>query len=341
MPSGSNPQTKSLPHRIISTNRSGKSIVLRTIFCILFFLSNFTVIGVYYFVDYHNNPSSRQRIALLSCLSFLTLLCFAGTVLPWEILLYPFKKIWLNDEEQVEVQAFSYLNNLEMLAGYDAESDGVQSPSPLMKRTFTVLKTALRPTAHSAAGDSFRVIHSKTDPPSILTTPRCQGGINPSSTPPSPLITRVASLGSRAISRQSPPPPLKRSASMPTTSSRQRSGSNRSQRLPAQQILRITHPMESTTVHQSSSRQSPDHNYVSPSIPRRHTGPSERPSRLEAKMSKRREEKSPKLDVKFDWDPEDGMLGVLKRLDRLSTVGEGADEASPPHPDPRNSRASF
>lgn len=340
MPSGSSPQTKSLPHRIISTNRSGKSIVLRTIFCILFFLSNFTVIGVYYFVDGHNNPPSSQRIALLSCLSFLTLLCFAGTVLPWEILLYPFKNVWLNDEEKVEVQTFSYLNNLETLAGY-AEPDGVQSPSPLMKRTFTVLKTALRPAPQSPAGDSFRVIHAKTDPPSTSSTPHRQDGINPSSTPPSPLITRVATLSPRAIPRQTPPPPLKRSASMPTTSSRQRSGSSRSQRPPAQQILRITHPMESTTVHQSSSRRSPDHNYVSPPIPRRHTGPSERPSRLEAKMSKRREEKSPKLDVKFDWDPEDGMLAVLKRLDRLSTVGEGADEASPPHGDRRSSRVSL
>lgn len=90
--------------------------------------------------------------------------------------------------------------------------------------------------------------------------------------------------------------------------------------------------MESATVHHTTSKQSADRDYVSPPLTRRNTAASERPSKLEGKVSKS-EEKLSKFDFNFDWDPEDGMLGVLKKLDRLSTVGEGEDEASPPYCD--------
>jgi len=90
--------------------------------------------------------------------------------------------------------------------------------------------------------------------------------------------------------------------------------------------------LESARVHQQTSKQSADHDYVSPPITRRNTGASETPSKVEEKISEL-EEKSSKLDFDFDWDPEDGMLGVLKKLDRLSTVGEGEDEVSPPYCD--------
>ena len=323
-PPGSNRPTKSLPRRIISDNHSGKSIVLRTIFCILFFLSSFSIIGVYYFVDARNHPPSCQRIALLSCLIFFILICFAGTVLPWEILLYPFKNILRDEEKPTVVQTFSYMNNLQMLPGY-SEPDGAQGPSPLMKRTFTVLKKTLRPNAQSAADDSFRVINEKTGPPTS-TTPS-EGAINPSSTP-LPSLSRVASLSS--TSKRSQSPSLKRSISQPTPPSRQRSVSNRNQRPQPPQILRITHPMESTTVHQTTSKQSADRDYVTPPLTRRNTGASERPPRLEGKVLKP-EEKLSKFDFNFEWDPEDGMLGVMKKLERLSTVGEGEDEASPPY----------
>ena len=107
-------------------------------------------------------------------------------------------------------------------------------------------------------------------------------------------------------------------------------------------------------VHQTTSKQSADHDYAIPPITRRNTaGASERPSKLARKVSKHEEkvskheekvskhedklskhdEKLSKLDFDFDWDPEDGMLGVLKKMDRLSTVGEGEDDAYPPYCD--------
>ncbi|KAF8429262.1 hypothetical protein EV426DRAFT_584451 [Tirmania nivea] len=321
-------------YKLLAANSSGSSIILRSLFTALFFLSTFILIGTYNFFSYvPGHPSSLQRIALLTYLFLQASFFLAGMVLPWKILLYPFRRILAESEQQdVELQTLRVdERNLYALEYY--QEVNTAAPPPLMKRTFTVLKTALRPS------DSFRVLGARKG---VETHKKSTSGMNITGpTDANVQQNLTANSGSQRTSSRRTPKPSRHPSTVtrtpstvtrnPSTATRNPSTvtrnlsnsstmagalrSNPSNRSPSrgpQAIIRITHPLESLTVTQP-------HNKLDfanpPPISRRNTGASDRSYRTR--------------EV-YELENRKEISDALRKLEgiRLSTVGEDHERYS-------------
>lgn len=242
--------------RALENNRSGRSITFRTICCITFFLSNFALIGALHFPDAPN-----IRTSLVIYLAVQSALALAGMILPWRVLFFLFQPMLRGTENEAEgperQQFFSYEKNLQSLE-LDSMGPG-SAPPPLIQRSFTVLKAALRPSA-KPRGEDFQVLGARNpgdasirvyDDPNSTTAEVIFRNQNLNS-------TRSGSLGSK-VSRQG------------STASRtpSRSSSRRDRSDSDTTVVRITHPMESLTAHQGSSQRDTWDYFTNPVPPSR------------------------------------------------------------------------
>lgn len=342
------PPPKSAFTQFLASNNSGKSIFFRTIFCFIFSLSVFFFIGAYHFADANPAvPSSGHRSALLIYLGIQGAISFAGMVLPWEILLFPFRSSLNDNRRDVERQTFSYEKNLRSLGIYDPNVE--RGPSPLMKRTFTVLKTTLK--SHSSfrilaprrggevqasLNEAVQTVHQHTVPQDTIPQDVIPQDTIPQDTIPQDTIPRYTipqdtipqdtiPQGRTPTPQASVQVPAHRNEKLNSTSTRStyskpsrhasdassvsglfRSSSNRSLRSPPS-VVRITHPMESLTVHQLQNKRSAGWDHVNPPITRRNTSASDRSYRAQDR---------------YDPEPKKEILDTLRKLEGLDTIGE-------------------
>ncbi|RPB24244.1 hypothetical protein L211DRAFT_837619 [Terfezia boudieri ATCC MYA-4762] len=306
-------------HKHLTANSSGSSIIIRTLFTALFFFTSFTLIGTYNFFSYDpGHRPSPQRIALLAYLFLQTTFFLAGMVLPWKILLFPFRRILEQSEQQdIELQTLGVDERNLYALEYYQEPD-TEAPPPLMKRTFTVLKTALRPS------DSFRVLGTRKG---VETQKATKGknitgssDANAQQYPTTNLGRQRTNLGRTQIPSRNASTVTRNPSTVtrnPSNSSKMSGAlrsnpSSRSLNHTPPAIVRITHPLESLTVTQP-------HNKLDfanpPPISRRNTGSSDRSYRTREVY-----ELENRKDI---WD-------TLKKLEgiRLSTVGEDHERYS-------------